>query len=340
MKKNTKLVRAILIGIILAAVLNFIKLPFYITKPGMATELEPIIEVEGGYEEEGSFSLTTVGFGRANIFSYAIASVFPYHEILPLEDVVQEGESDDEYLDRQLHMMESSQESAVALAYEKAGKKVDYLFRGIYVMQVVKDMPSEGKLKNGDRIFEVDGSEFKTAEEFIAYVGKKKKGDTIEITYERNGKKGKTEIVADTFPNDPKKVGIGISLVTDREIETDPDITLDTSNIGGPSAGLMMSLEIYNQLTKEDFTKGHQIAGTGTIDDNGKVGPIGGISQKIVAADKSGADIFLAPNQEGIETSNYREAVKTAKEIGTEMKIVPIDTFDDAIAYLEKLDVK
>ncbi|WHZ59709.1 SepM family pheromone-processing serine protease [Metabacillus hrfriensis] len=338
--KNNKVVRAILIGVIIAAVLNFIKLPYYVTKPGMATELEPIIEVDGGYEEEGSFSLTTVGFGRANIFSYTLANILPYHELLPLEDVVQEGESDDDYLNRQMHMMESSQESAVSLAYEKAGKKVDYKFHGIYVMQVVDGMPSEGKLKAGDRIFKVDGKEFKTAEEFIAYVGQKKKGDKINVTYDRNGKEGKTEITAAEFPDNKKKVGIGISLVTDRELITDPEISLDTNNIGGPSAGLMMTLEIYNQLTKEDYTKGYNIAGTGTIDENGTVGPIGGISQKIVAADKSGAEIFLAPNQNGIAASNYKEAAATAKDIETDMKIVPIDTFDDAVDYLKTLEEK
>ncbi|UAL54140.1 PDZ domain-containing protein [Bacillus sp. OVS6] len=338
--KNNKVVRAILIGVIIAAVLNFIKLPYYVTKPGMATELEPIIEVDGGYEEEGSFSLTTVGFGRANIFSYTLANILPYHELLPLEDVVQEGESDDDYLNRQMHMMESSQESAVSLAYEKAGKKVDYKFHGIYVMQVVDGMPSEGKLKAGDRIFKVDGKEFKTAEEFIAYVGQKKKGDKINVTYDRNGKEGKTEITASEFPDNKKKVGIGISLVTDRELITDPEISLDTNNIGGPSAGLMMTLEIYNQLTKEDYTKGYNIAGTGTIDENGTVGPIGGISQKIVAADKSGAEIFFAPNQNGIAASNYKEAVATAKDIETDMKIVPIDTFDDAVDYLKTLKEK
>jgi PDZ domain-containing protein len=102
----------------------------------------------------------------------------------------------------------------------------------------------------------------------------------------------------------------------------------------------MFSLEIYNQLTKEDITKGHHIAGTGTIDVNGTVGPIGGIEQKINAADKAGAEIFFAPNEKGAKDSNYRAAVKTAKDIGTKMKIVPVDTFDDAVHYLQKLPQK
>lgn len=99
----------------------------------------------------------------------------------------------------------------------------------------------------------------------------------------------------------------------------------------------MFSLEIYNQLVKEDMTKGHRVAGTGTINDKGEVGPIGGISQKIVAADKEEAEIFFAPNEKGAAGSNYREAVKTAKKIDSDMKIVPVDSFSDAVTYLEKL---
>ncbi len=87
-------------------------------------------------------------------------------------------------------------------------------------------------------------------------------------------------------------------MVDDKEIIVDPKVEVNSDEIGGPSAGLMFTLEIYNQLAKEDLTNGHQIAGTGTIDD-GKIGPIGGIQQKIVAADKAGAEMFFAPNEKG-----------------------------------------
>ena len=102
----------------------------------------------------------------------------------------------------------------------------------------------------------------------------------------------------------------------------------------------MFSLEIYNQLTKGDLTKGYQIAGTGTMDEAGKVGPIGGIGQKIVAADKSGADIFFAPNENGSTRSNYQDALIAAKDIDTKMKIVPVDSFEQAVEYLEQLKKK
>lgn len=125
--------------------------------------------------------------------------------------------------------------------------------------------------------------------------------------------------------------------MTDRDIVTDPPVRIESDQIGGPSAGLMFALEVYNQLIREDLTKGYRIAGTGTINIDGEVGPIGGISQKVIAAHKAGADIFFAPNERGAKHSNYKEAVKTAKDIGTNMKIVPVDTFDDAVQFLQKL---
>ena len=77
----------------------------------------------------------------------------------------------------------------------------------------------------------------------------------------------------------------------------DPKVKIDSHEIGGPSAGLMFTLEIYNQLVEDDLTRGHEIAGTGTINEKGEVGPIGGIQQKVVAASDAGAEVFFAPNE-------------------------------------------
>jgi len=339
--KSRTIFRSGLVLAIILLIMSFIKLPFYITQPGMASELEPIIKVENGFEdEEGSFSLTTVRFGRANPLTYMWAKLNEFYYIHPLEEIKREDESDKEYMNRQLHMMEVSQESAISVAYQKANKKVEYTFHGIYVDGVIKEMPAASVLEVGDRIYKVDSIEFQTAEEFIEYVGTKKQGEQVNIKFERDGKQDEAQITLAPFPDHPEKVGLGISLVTDRQMNVEPKIELQTEEIGGPSAGLMMSLEIYNQLTEGDLTRGYQIAGTGTINAEGEVGPIGGISQKIVAADKEGIDIFLAPNEKGNPISNYKEAVETGKKIGTDMKIIPVDTFDEAVEYLQNLETK
>lgn len=332
--KAKYMVRSLLIGAILAVLISFIQLPYYITKPGMAAELAPLVKIEGAYEEEGSLMLTTVRMGQANLFSYAFANFSEYQHIYPINRIRMEGETDEEYTNRQLYLMENSQESAIIVAYKHAGKKVDFKYNGIYVIGTEPNMPADKILKPGDRISKIDDRKFETREQLIEYVGGKAKGDKVTISFMRD-KKIKTESIAlTTFPNDPKKVGLGVSIVNDREVIPIPNVIIDSEKIGGPSAGLMFSLEIYNQLTEEDITKGYQIAGTGTIDDNGLVGPIGGISQKVVAADNAGAEIFLSPEED------YTEAVLAAKDIKTSMNIVKVSNFTDALNYLKKLPEK
>jgi Lon-like protease len=201
-------------------------------------------------------------------------------------------------------------------------------------------MPADGKLLPGDRIIKIDDRTFSSSAAFIDYVNEKQVGDAIKLSIERNDSPKEVTISVAPYPQYPSKKGVGIELVEDKEIIVKPEVKVNTDEIGGPSAGLMFSLEIYNQLTKEDLTRGYDIAGTGTITADGIVGPIGGIEQKIVAADKVGAEIFFAPNENGEENSNYIAAVKTAKDIKTKMKIVPIDTFDEAVEYLVKLTPK
>lgn len=331
-----RFIRIALLIMIIGAALSFVKLPYYITEPGEATELNPLIKVDGGYSEKGSFSLMTVKVGPANPITYLWAKVRPYHEILPEDNFKQKGESDEEYMKRQLQMMRDSQENAMIAAYKRAGKTVSYTSNGVYAMAVVDGMPAKGKINVGDKIKKVDGKTFQSAERFVRYIETKKAGDTVKVVIERDNKDATYDMKLKTFKDDPNRAGLGVSLITDRKVKVKPAVKMDIENIGGPSAGLMMSMEIYNQLTKQDETKGHHIAGTGTIDDEGKVGPIGGISQKIVAADRAGADIFFAPNEGGRKGSNYEEAVKTAKDINSDMKIVPVDTMDDAIEYLNK----
>jgi Lon-like protease len=318
----------------------FYSLPYYVSKPGIAKELAPIIQVEDRKEGKGSFMLTTVRMGKANIYSYAEAKLFDYVELYPVDAILHETETQDEYNARQLHMMAGSKLNAIEVAYKKAGYPVEYEYKGVYVVQVIPDMPAEGKLLPGDRIIEVDSQKFASSESFIEYVGSKKAGNHVDLTIKRNNKTEKVKVTLQAFQEDPKKVGIGISLVDDKEIIVNPKVTVKTDEIGGPSAGLMFALEIYDQLMEEDFTKGYKIAGTGTIDSKGAVGPIGGIDQKIVAADKAGAEIFFAPNEKGIRDSNYNLAVKTVNEIDSKMKIVPVDLIDDAINYLQKLPMK
>jgi len=318
---------------------SFYTLPYYVSRPGMAKELHTVIDVDNGYEEDGTFMLTTVRMGKANLIFYLIAKFNKYYELYHVDSVKGEDETDEEYNTRQLYYMENSQENALQVAFKHANKPYEVEYNGVYVLNVYEGLPSYGKLKPGDRIYKIDDVSLESSESFIKYVQQKKEGDMVKVFYVRNGVEQYTNITIKILP-ETDKPGLGITLVDDKEVTTTPKVKINTEEIGGPSAGFMFSLEIYNQLVPEDITKGYKIAGTGTISEDGTIGRIGGIEQKIVAADDAGAEIFFAPNEGGSKDSNYRVAVETAKDIGTNMKIVPVDTFEDAIKYLENLNEK
>lgn len=333
-----------MIAAIIISSIYYYPLPYFISKPGDALELAPIIQVEGGSEKEGTFMLTTIRIGGANLFNYVWANWNTYMEIIPKELLLANHESEEEYTERQLRVMKNSQENAIILAYRLAGKKVEVIEEGVIVEGVSADMPAQGILKPGDIIHSIDGHTVNNAEQLIKYVQAQQVGKEIALKFKREGEIVQEKLVLAELPlskeevekQTPPKAGLGISISTKRTVSAKPPLHIDTERIGGPSAGLMFSLEIYNQLTEEDITKGYRIAGTGTIDPEGKVGRIGGIHQKVVAADKAKADIFFAPRDGG----NYDKALEAAKDIGTTMEIVPVSSIQDALDYLNRLPKK
>ncbi|WP_018662876.1 SepM family pheromone-processing serine protease [Heyndrickxia acidiproducens] len=348
--KSRKIRQRVLAAAVLILLLTaFVRLPYYIEMPGSALQLEPLIKVKGGYPEKGQLMLTTVRMGRANPYTYVWAKLKKHEEVVPIDEVRDKNQTDEEYHVYQLYLMENSKHNAIQVAFSKANKPYKSHYKGIYVLNVYDGMPAAKVLKAGDRITKVDGHAFTSSRQFMGYVAKKQAGDQIRITYVRNKHTKTAAIALATFKEKKNKAGIGIGLVDDRTITTKPAVKMDTENIGGPSAGFMFALEIYNQLTKTDITKGHKIAGTGEIATDGKVGRIGGIDKKVIAADHAGAEIFFAPDDTippelrsanpSIKT-NYQEAKAAAKDIGTDMKIVPVQTFDDALRYLNNLKPK
>lgn len=315
-------------------------LPYYIYKPGMVDNLDEVVEIKDGEESEGHLHLVTISGGQATPIQYIAAKLLPFHEIMPLDEARPAGISDDDYLRLQLKMMENSQNTSKYVAYKAADKQADIEFNGVYVLQVVKDMPADNIIQIGDQINSVDDIEIEEAKDLTEYVGSKQSGDVIELGIIREDKAIKKTVEVEEFTDEKGKVGIGIQLVTDETVIVSPEIDFSSGNIGGPSAGFIFALEIYNQLTLEDWTKGYEIVGTGEIDYDGNVHRIGGIDKKVVAAHRAGMDIFFAPNEQGNPESNYNVAKETAESIDTSMEIIPIDTFDDALTYLDQLAPK
>jgi len=327
------------------------RLDAYIMKPGSAYDVSKFVTVANNHTDEaGSMSLMTVAMQQATPFSYLWAKTQKHEKIMDIKQVRNPLEDDEEYNIRQLKLMSDSQFNAKYVAFQRAGLKTTINFDGVFVLNVLDGGASDGLLKAGDEITNVDGTEITNQQKLVDLLSTKQIGDKVTIQFLRAKQKREVTITLKEIPNaEEKRAGLGITYAESKSIETDPSVTMKTEDIGGPSAGLMFTLEILNQLLDEDLTKGYAVAGTGEMLIDGSVGRIGGIDYKVIAADRDGMEIFFAPDDEITAEmkakypeleSNYATAVKTAKEIGTKMKIVPVKTVDDAIAYLKHLQPK
>ncbi|KRF31980.1 SepM family pheromone-processing serine protease [Paenibacillus sp. Soil787] len=342
-----------IVGVVIVYLLFFVRLPFFILMPGTAEEIKPMVTIpKGSGDEKGTLMLTTVRVADANMVNYLIGLVNPYEEIQPKTSVLRKGESEQEYSQRQEYVMLTSQASAIQAAYKQAKIPFHINHEGVMVLQTLPGLSGEKVLKPGDVLLKAGDKEVKVAQDLLGSLKGKKAGDTISITYSRKKIEQQAALTLGALPKQEgeqgePRAGIGVVPADMQAVKADQEeqqVSIKAGEIGGPSAGLMFSLEIYNQLVADDITKGYRIAGTGTIESDGTVGPIGGIQHKIIAADREKAEYFFAPKdvtfKDGTKVENYSDAVKRANQIKTKMKIVEIGTMEDALKFLANLPPK
>lgn len=315
--------------VLLFIILNF-PLNYYITVGGGISSAEDRINVEDKHESRGSFNISYVTQLDANILTYGMSYLIPtwertsadlykYDEEENLEDIAFRSELE----------LTSANSTATYWAYTLAKKKIKEKDSRLYVIATQsKDYPTALKVK--DEIVEMDGKHYDSIEGYTEVLQSKEVNSEIEVKIKRNNKE---EIVKTKIYEKNNKKILGIYLQYIKEYETDPKINIKfKSSESGPSGGLITTLEIYNQLVKKDITKGKTIAGTGTIEPDGKIGQIGGIEHKILGASSAKADIFLSP-----DGKNYKDAKKYIKEKKLKIKLIKVKTIEDAIKKLEKL---
>lgn len=356
-KRASRVVVSVFIAIALVYGIYFLPLPLFIFSAGTAEDIQPMVQVKQNEpKDQGAFMLTTVRVSDATVFSYLLSFVRPFEELHLKTELLQKDETEQEYSQRQEVNMRTSQSSAIQAAYHKLAIPYKITTDGVLIVQVFKDFPAAQVLKPGDYIIKIDDTPVQAKEELQGMLKSKREGDSVSITYKRKKITKTEQIQLAVLPADEgtsadkpetRRVGLGIVPANVQSVKAEDEskqVKIKAGEIGGPSAGLMFSLEIINKLTPEDITKGHRIAGTGTIDEKGTVGVIGGIQHKIIAADKAGAEIFFAPKDyvspNGQRVNNYTDAVKRAEEIHTAMKVVPVGTLDDALNYLDNLPPK
>ncbi|MFO7951249.1 MAG: S16 family serine protease [Bacillota bacterium] len=279
-------------------------------------------------QERGPFHLLTVSQQRASLFTAAYGYLHPHMDLNPSERVTPSDMDEEEYRELLSEYMEESKHIAQVVALRQAGYEVEIESEGVEVVEFVEEAPAEDYLEKGDTINRVDGKEVYLASEVPVIVQDREIGEKVPMVITREEQSIEVSIPTVPHPEDKNLPSIGVYIQT---LTWEPvlpvEITMDTGNIAGPSAGLMFTLEILNQLIPEDITAGKNIAGTGKIDLDEKVGTIGGVKQKVIAAEEAGIEYFFIPE------GNYDEARKAANEVA----VIPVKELDDALEFLENL---
>lgn len=319
-----------------------VPLPYYVEAPGGAYDIDQVMTVNGKTnKDKGSYNFVAVEVRPGTVFNLAYSWLNPDTTQIVSKKELTGGTSTKDYELINQYYMENSQNTAIYQALKLAGKDAKLEYKGVYVLQVADNSSFKGTLNIADTVTGINGKSFKSSKDLVKYVTGLKLDSQVTVQYTSQGKKKSADGKVVKLKNG--KNGIGITLTDHTEVSSNDKVKFSTQGVGGPSAGLMFTLSIYDQLNKDDLLKGRMIAGTGTIEPDGSVGDIGGVSQKVVSADKSGAEIFFVPDNPVAKAdkkyypkgNNYQEAKKMAKKLGSKMKIVPVKTAQDAIDYLE-----
>jgi PDZ domain-containing protein len=329
---------------VFAAVAIPISMPYYAMSPGPVSDVSDYIQVENSSDTtEGELFFLTVSLQEVNVLEWVGAKLDSRVDLAPRENIRPAGVSQEQLRQQNLALMNRSKDNATFVALDYLGYEVTYIGSGAEITATIEESAAEGLLQAGDIIKFVDGQEVEFSSDAVDLIGGRAPGDALVLTIERASDTGELELIdiplvlgpyrfIDEDGNvldDPDRGMAGVML-KDAPVDVifPVDVQIDSQNIGGPSAGLMFTLEIINDLTEEDITHGRRIAGTGTINADGEVGSIGGMRQKTFGAIDVGAEYLLVP------TGNYDEAVDAA---GDDIEVVQVATIQDAMTFLASL---
>jgi PDZ domain-containing protein len=312
--------------------LNLIPTPYFLVIPGQAINLSENITVENGEKDaKGQFLLTSTAIIKANILLYIYGFFDPNIDLKNRDDGILLNMEQKDYINIMEKLMQESQMISKVVALRKAGYSPEISGRGILISGILDNSPARDKLLPGDVIIKIDKQPVYTLEDLSEIVRGYNSSQIIRITFLRDNGSYSTSIPLIELPgtdDETERIGIGVYADTkDLQCRFPLKIEINLEKIKGPSAGLMIALEVLNQLTENDLSGNLLIAGSGNLSIDGRITEVDGIKQKIISAKKQKADVFLVPQK------NYLEALK----FGHGIRIIPVDDFDDIIMKLIKL---
>ncbi|WP_460799329.1 YlbL family protein [Microbacterium sp. GXF0217] len=332
---------ALIVALVALIVLTFLPTPYVIQRPGPVYDTlgtaedadgveVPLIDIEGAetFDTAGTLDLTTVQVvgnrqRTPSWFELALAWTDSSKAVVPIESVFPEGVTTEQRDERNAVLMVDSQHEATAAALNELGYDTG---AQVEVVEVVEGGAADGVLQPGDVIVAIDGIAV-TAGAQLREAIQEAGGATVSLTVQRAGEESEIELTPQkTTADDVDTWLIGITLTTEYDFPIDVTIQLD--DVGGPSAGMMFALGIVDMLTEGELNGGENVAGTGTIDAEGTVGPIGGIRQKLYGARNAGADFFLAPASNCDEVTGH---------VPDGLQVFSTSTLDESIEILDTI---
>jgi Lon-like protease len=303
-----------------------VPLPMVETQPGTPTEIAPLVEIDGAEVTElsGSTSLLTIRQQEQGVLPALWIMLDDDRTLRPVEEVYPPGVDIDEYLEAQRERFRRQFDIAAALGARAAGVEVE-LHTEVVVHNVLAGSPADGVLSQGDVIRAVDGEPLGDAEPLQEITRTGSEGQQLTLTIVRDGQEQEITATLGAIPGeDGPRLGI---MIVDgvEQLQLPFEIRLGDTRIGGPSAGLMVAVTVYDLLSEDDLLRGRIVMGTGSLGADGTVGPVGGVPEKMRAAADHGADLVLVPQ-------SLLDEARGASPEG--LRIVGVRTLDEALEVL------
>jgi len=306
-----------------------VPMPFVEYRPGGATPIEPLVAISGTEVTplEGETALLTVRLTRPSAVQLVAARLDRDRELLPLTRVYPQGVDRQVYLARERERFDRQFDVAAAVGARAAGFPLEVI-TAVVVLEVDPSGPSAGLLAPGDVMLAVDGEPLTSGAALAERVRSSPAGVPIVLRIEHAGVERDQPVTPEPVAGSgAPRIGVLVQTAVDRLV-LPIDITLTSGvRIGGPSAGLMVGLTVYDLVAAEDLLRGRRVAGTGTLDIDGVVGPVGGVPEKTLAAIAAGYDVMLVP----VAETEVAERVAAGR-----IQVIGVATLDEALERLRR----
>ncbi|KRE93310.1 hypothetical protein ASG89_07375 [Paenibacillus sp. Soil766] len=296
---------------------------YLVTYPGITLNMNRYAQAESG-SKHGDISGVLIFERPAFPMDWLYAKLFKDYTFEKIESL---GMSLGEYNQEVRTMKEDANAAGSAIAFHKVGIGKGILADGVRITAVLQNTKAAEVLQPSDVITALNGQPITMTQELSERMQGIKPGESIRLSVIRNKAKVELMVATRASTDDPARASIGIMIANELRYDIPELVTYHTYLLheGGPSHGAMLALTLIDQLTPCGVTYGHHVAGTGTIEPDGSVGPVGGLVQKAYTVSRTNADVFFVP------VSNEAEARKGAGDL----LIVPVRTLDDILNWLK-----